>query len=453
MPTPRPILNDPEFHPSSRHSRVVPVVRAPALLALVLSLLLSACSAEGGAGGSDQWQAVYDTLGDTLVVRTLSGSIWGDTARLAPEVSIGMFDGPEEYVFGRIYSLAMGRDGTIYVMDRQVPALRVYNADGTYRATFGRHGGGPGEYQQPDGGLNVLSDGRILLRDPGNARIQVYSPEGESLDTWRIRGGFNTSSRMIVDTLDRAYQIILLDPEADVRDWEIGFVQILPDGSSGDTLRRPETGYESPQIEARRETEDGGMNVSVNGVPFSPREATTLTRQGYWIHGISTDYTFTLLKPEGPLRVEKAYEPVPVASGERAEEEAFAIRNMRYTDPNWRWNGPAIPDVKPPYQALFPGEDGTIWVRVSAPGFRREDPSYDPADPEAIVVFDAEGRYLGAVTTPEGFSLSPPPLFTRNWVLATVRDEYDVQSVVKFQVELQENASSPNRSQELPEPE
>lgn len=413
---------------------------------LLMSAGLTACSSDRRGGEGARWEAVYDTLGDTLVVRTISGSVWGDTAHLVPEVSIGMFDGPEEYVFGQIYSLAMGPDGTIYVMDRQVPALRVYNADGTYRTTFGRQGGGPGEYQRPDGGLNVLSDGRILLRDPGNARIQVYSPEGESLDTWRIRGGFNTSSRMVVDTLDRAYQIILLDPEADVRDWEIGFVQVLPDGSSGDTLRRPETGYESPSIEARRETEDGGVNASVSGVPFSPRETSALTRFGYWIHGISTDYAFTLLKPQEPLRVEKVYDPVPVAPGERAEEEAFAIRNMRYTDPNWRWNGPPIPDEKPPYGGIYPGEDGTIWVRTFQPAVREEDLAYDPSDPLAIPdewhepvafdVFDDEGRYLGAVTTPDGFSMSPPPLFSSDWVLGTVRDEYDVQSVVKFRVEL-----------------
>jgi hypothetical protein len=418
---------------------------APAVLPF--SILVVACSSgEGGASGRG-WEAVYDTLGDTVVVRTVSGSVWGDTADLIPEVRIGRFDGPEEYVFGQVNSLAMGQDGTIYVMDRQVPALRVYEPDGTYRTTFGRAGGGPGEYNRPDGGLSVLSDGRVLLRDPANARIQVYSPQGESLDTWRIRGNFSTSSRMMVDTLDRAYQIVLLDPEADVRDWEIGLAQVLPDGSPGDTLRRPDTGYESPHIEARHESDDGS-SVSINDVPFSPGEHSTLTRYGYWIHGISTDYTLTLLKPGGPLRIERSYESIPVQRGEKAEEEAFATRSMRFTDPNWRWNGPPIPDHKPPYKDFYPGEDGTIWVRVSQPGVKGEDPAYDPADPDAIPdewhepalfdVFDDQGRYLGAVRTPEGFSVSPTPLFTTEWVLATVRDEFDVQSVIRFRVAVPE---------------
>ncbi len=406
---------------------------------------VAACGPRERAATTEGWQAAYDTIGDTVVVRTLSGSVWGEEATLVPEISIGQLDGPEETTLGHVASLAMGRDGTIYALDDQVPALRVYNADGSYRATFGRHGEGPGEYKRPDGGLNVLSDGRILLRDPGNARIQVFSPEGEGLDTWRIRGGFSTSSQMVVDTRDRAYVMLLLDPEADVRDWEIGLLQVLPDGSLGDTLRRPDSGFEAPTIEARH-VEGESTSASVNNVPYSPREVSVLSPRGYFIHGISTDYAFTLLKPGGATRIEKAYEPVPVASGERAEVEAFAVRNMRYTDPNWRWNGPPIPDRKPPYNNIFAGRDGTIWVQVAQPGVKGEDPLYDPTDPNALPdewrepivfdVFDEEGRYLGLARTPEGFRTSPEPLFTRDRVLATVRDELDVSRVVRFRVQI-----------------
>ncbi len=416
------------------------------LSALLLGLVTGACSSDDSPGDPRAWVAVQDTIGDTVVVRTVSGSVWGDTATLVPEVSIGMLEGPEEYSFGQVYSLALGHDGTILAVDRQVPALRVYEPDGTYRTTFGRAGGGPGEYERPDGGLAVLSDGRVLLRDPANARIQVFSPEGEPLDEWRIRGGFNTSSRMVVDSLDRTYTFILLDVEADVRDWRSGLVQIFPDGTPGDTLEVPDTGYEGPRIEARRETGDGGMSVSVNGVPFSPSEDTALSPHGYFIHGISTDYTLTLLKPDGPIRIVKDYEPVPVAGGEKREEEAFVTRDMRQTDPAWNWDGPPIPDRKPPYRDIQAGQDGTVWIQVSQPGVRRDDPDYDPSDPDAIAdewyepivydVFDEDGSYLGAVKTPEGFSPYPAPLFTREQVLATVRDEYDVQSVVRFRVEL-----------------
>ncbi|HSM03166.1 MAG TPA: hypothetical protein VK858_01020, partial [Longimicrobiales bacterium] len=56
---------------------------------------------------------------------------WGEGARLVPEVEIGVLDGADEYMFGSIVSLAAAADGTIYVMDRQALALRVYEPDGT----------------------------------------------------------------------------------------------------------------------------------------------------------------------------------------------------------------------------------------------------------------------------------------------------------------------------------
>ncbi len=424
--------------------------RSPVLLPFltVSCLLPSGCSSGGQGGDPAGWRAEYDSIGDTLVVRTLAGSVWRDTARLVPEVSIGMLTGPDEYIFGQIVSLARAEDGTIYVMDRQVPALRAYNPDGSYQMTLGRGGEGPGEYKQPDGGLNVLSDGRVVLRDPGNARIQVFSPEGEPLNTWRSRGGFFTSHRMVVDQEDRSHVQILMDPEASVRDWRSALLQILPDGSHGDTLLIPDTGYEPPSIEAVGTNEAGEPSGMMrNGVPFAPDEHSVLSPLGYFIHGISTEYALTLLRTDEPhLRIEKAYDPVPVTSGERAEEEAWNIRNMRSMDPNWRWDGPAIPDVKPPFDGFFGGEDGTIWVRVPQPGIRGEDPDYDPTDPEALPdewsepiafdVFDADGRFLGNVQAPEGFAMWPEPVFSKDWVLGTVRDELDVQTVVMFRLEL-----------------
>lgn len=414
---------------------------------LLLALTLSACSSGSLGTRAGEWEATYDTIGDTIVVTTLSGSVWRDTAQLVPEVTIGVFDGPEEYIFGDIVSIAMADDGTIYVMDRQAPALRVYNADGTYRTTFGRGGEGPGEYEQPDGGLNVLSDGRVVLRDPGNARIQVFSPEGESLDTWRIRGGFFTSSRMVVDTEDRSHAQILVDPEASVSDWRMGLVQVNPDGTSGDTLVLPDTPWEEPTIEATRDDGEGNTSMSVSNVPFAPQENAVLSPSGFFIHGISEDYTLNLLRTDQPpLRIVKVYEPVPVASGERSEEEARAIRGMRYTDPTWRWNGAPIPEVKPPYDRFYAGDDETIWVRVHTAAVQVEDTMYDPTDPDAVPdewreptvydVFLEDGTYLGPVNAPDGFSRWTQPVFTRDWVLAVVRDELDVQRVVRFRVEL-----------------
>lgn len=76
-------------------------------------------------------------------------------------------------------------------------------------------------------GLAILSDGRTLVRDPANGRIQVYGP----------------------------------------------------DGVPGDTLVPPLTGYQGPILEARQQVGEG-QNVSRGGVPFAPSEMWTYHPDG-----------------------------------------------------------------------------------------------------------------------------------------------------------------------------
>ena len=302
--------------------------RSPLFLASLCVLLIS-CDSAPEAGPTHD--VVREMLGDTTVVRTVSGSVWAAEARLTPEISIGELDGDLEYLFGDIKSLAITADGTIYVVDAQVPELRSYGPDGVFKGIIGRPGEGPGEIKRPNGGLAVLADGRVLVRDPGNARIQVYAASGEPLDTWAIRGGFNTSTPFHQTAADKVHAIILLDPEADVSDWQVGWVRMSPGGEAGDTLQPPDAGCEAPTLEARNEEGDN-CSVSINGVPFSPGEAWGIHVDWYFVHGVSIAYRIDLLKPGTPLRIERVYEPIQVMRGEKAEAEARSIR-VQHFDP------------------------------------------------------------------------------------------------------------------------
>jgi hypothetical protein len=413
---------------------------AAAGLTLALTAGIAACG--GGEPEAIGPQITRSMAGDTVVVRTESGSVWGIDGVLVPEVSIGQLEGDLEYLFGNIASLGVGPDGTIYVVDRQVPDLRAFSADGTFLHTLGRPGEGPGEINQPDGGLAVLSDGRVLVRDVGNARIQVYDPAGEPAGAWSIRGGFSTSSPLYKDRDDNVYTQILVDPRAEVKDWVVGLVRISPDGVVGDTLTPPKSGFENPAVEAHS-MEDGKVTgTSRNGVPFAATTQTTFHPGGYWIQGVSTDYRFALKRPGSPVIIERVAERVPVTSAEKAEDEYRLTMNMRQTEPGWRWNGPPIPDVKPAFGSILAGRDGRIWVQVPQPGVEGDDPDYDPKDqrstpnrwkePLAFDVFEEDGTYLGRVHPPEGFQLYPTPVFDGEYVWAVVEDDLGVERVARY---------------------
>ena len=420
--------------------------RLPIEALCLFAIAGAACDEEA----SPRLHVERDTVGDTLIVRTVSGSQWGGPRTLRPEVSIGVFEGEDAYMFGRVRSLAVAPDGSIYVMDSQVPALRKYDVSGQYVGTLGREGEGPGEYRGPDGGLAVLSDGRVVLRDPRNARLQVYGPTGEALATWPIRGGFNTSNPLVVDTADRVYTQMLLDPEAAVTKWRVGLV--AHDGATGepvDTFPAPEWNYEEARLVAQQASGDG-MNTSVNSVPFSPTASWAFSPYGHMIGGLSTRYAVDQYLGDGTvLRIERVVDPIPVTQGERTEAEAMARWDLRQTQPDWTWNGPGIPDTKPPFRALYAGKDGRIWVLVHKPGERIPDDEVDasesngpnprPADrwrePVAFDVFEPDGTFLGRALAPTGFSVSPTPVFDGDRVWAVMRDELDVQYVTRFRLE------------------
>lgn len=417
-------------------------VRALAATA-ALSALIACAGTEGRSGIRGTWRAETDTLGDTIVVRTLSGSVWGDTARLEPEISIGVLEGDDPYMFGDVRSIAVRADGEILVLDRQVPALRRFSPAGLYLGDIGREGGGPGEYKRPET-VNVLPDGRIVVRDPGNARISVWSADLEPLPSWRLPSGgtFSTSRATYVDTAGNTHTMVLLETGRAPQDWTYGLARFTPEGEHTDTLKAPVWNYDRPVVTASREG-----SRSSSSVPFSPQTEWTFSPLGYFVGGVATDYRFDLFRPGHVLRIERAWDPVPVLAAEKEEQERRITENFQRSYGSWHWNGPPIPDTKPPFRNLFVDGDGRIWVQVSQPG--RETLSAEEAREEerrterpvmrygerlVFDVFDADGRFLGPLVPPEGFQASPEPVARGDTVWAVVEGDLGVERVVRFRI-------------------
>jgi hypothetical protein len=395
------------------------------------AVLVAACGSEDRT----TLQVERDTVGDTIVVRTVAGSVWRSEARLEAEMRIGAFEGEDVYMLGDVAGLAVAPDGAVYLYDRQVPALRKYSADGDFIATFGGEGGGPGEYRQSDGGLTVLPDGRVLLRDPGNARITVYSADGQALDTWPLRGGYFTSRPLYADTAGRVYTQIWGTAEDNER-----YTALQPfatDGTPGDSIAIPEWDFEPASI-----TFSGERISLMNNVPFTPRVHWSFSPFGYFVGGVSTSYSLDLFRPgDDVLRIQRVLEPTPVDGGEKDAARMGIIRSFRQYGPDWQWNGPGIPDVKPPFQDITVGRDGRIWVQLHRPGYLAE--PADPSDPssadewaEPVVwdVFEPDGTYLGQIAAPEGFQTGPEPVFDGDQVWAITTDDLDVEYLTRFRI-------------------
>lgn len=408
-------------------------------ISCALALALGACS---DARSNLDWEAVVDTVGDTVTVRTISGSVWGDTAHLESRVSIGVVEGADEYVIGNPRSIAVGPDGTVYVLDRQVPSVRAYGADGQYLRDIGREGRGPGEYTRP-GGIAMLPDGRLLVRDPGNARIVVFGPDGAYLEQWWLSGTISTPRRYYVDTAGCSYATILFNRFAPPSEWILGLSRYSPTGEVLDSLTQPVWDYEAAEISAT--ADDAHITEPV---PFTPSVSWTLSPLGYTIGGLSSSYRIDLFRSDQPvLRIERDWMPVRVLSGEREELRRLLTAQFAQDFPGWRWNGPAIPVTKPAFRDLFVSWEGNLWVLVSQEAYatmtveeareierRGSLPPLRYREPAAFDVFQPDGQFLGHVRVPASFRATPEPIIRGDTVWAVTRDELDVATVVRFEV-------------------
>ena len=412
-----------------------------------------AARGNGAVAVAPPWRTATDTTGDTVVVRTSGATDEAAALRLVEELRIGELEGADEYRFGDVGLVLPASGDGVYVWDHIVAALRQYDGRGRFVRRIGRFGRGPGEYQAGNG-LVQLRDGRLVLWDPENLRMNVYDSTGGVLGSWRHEStlGVRFPWGLLADTADNVYAIHWFrspDGRPTLPAEREGYRVLGPDGVLRDSVPPPSWLPRAAVIVATGA--EGGANRSP--VPFAPQPEWALSRFGYVVSVVGDRYAVTLHRPEGPLRIERDVAPVPLDPDERANAEEVAVAGMRQMDPSWRWNGPQIPRAKPLVVAIRAAADGRIWVQRSAPGVRAEPDGTPPAaivppiggggppvavpprrwrDPVVFDVFARDGRLLGTLAVPERARL----LHLRgDHAWGVERDEMDVPFVVRWRLE------------------
>jgi DNA-binding beta-propeller fold protein YncE len=82
--------------------------------------------------------------------------------------------------FAKPTSVAVDPDGNLYVADMLNYRIEVFDADGRFIRTFGKHGDGPGYFAMAKG-VALDSDGHVWVTDTVQSRVQVFSQEGDLL--------------------------------------------------------------------------------------------------------------------------------------------------------------------------------------------------------------------------------------------------------------------------------
>lgn len=366
-----------------------------AILALSLMLPALACDAEATREVREGGVTVRDSAGVTVVENR--GDLREPEAswRLEPERTVGARDG--EAAFGRVSGVDFGSDGTLYVLDRQDGTVTVWGPGGRLLRRFGGLGGGPGEFRTPTA-IHALEGGRVAVGEAFPARLHRFGPDGELLESVRVKPGTGGPPMLAV-----------------MGDWRVT--------RSG--LARVRLSYMSPSHREGTPVLVGSLGAggAVADTLLAWTSATTPARlptifQAEWSWDLAEDgalvttpgerYEVRLHGPNGVLRRIVRRRTPRIATTPEMTDRAVEAFLERFADTDVSAATLAslrdrleVAPFLPQVQGVHLAEpDGELWVEVPTP-----DRAGKVDEPGAYEVFGADGRFLGRVEAPAGFRL------------------------------------------------
>ncbi len=342
------------------------------------------------------------------------------------ELSIGVVEGDENYMFDEFVFFNTDDQGNFYVIDFDKRRIQKYNPEGKYILSIGREGQGPGEFQA----ISIPrfdKNGHLYITDYGNLRISFFDTDGKYLKQLNIPGvlenlymnsrGYFISS--FSSYLENGYRIVfgLFDDQFNV-------------------VQEFHSRTNEFEISGGRDlTSRAKFTASIlNQIVFQPRPVYTVTDNDYIYFGYPEDYTIDIYSPDGiPLRtIKREYDSIKV--GEKDKE--YFVENIAKP---FMGNRPEdykkevvkfieYPKYKPAYYNFTLMENG--WLAVVVEFIEGEYTLFD--------LFDEEGIYIGNFKA----NIAPETLFFKNGKAYTVATENDYKFVKRYSFEIQEYEDS-----------
>jgi hypothetical protein len=355
---------------------------SPIYLSLFIVLLVS-CGQQGA-----KWKGTIEDIDGITFVKNPKEPLYENVVlQLEEDLSIGMREGDEDYMFSQVRGMAVDDNENIYVLDNREANIKKYDKNGLHIKTIGRRGQGPGEMVACYSILISPQD-EIVVSDAVSRRLTFFSLEGDYL-------------RM----LSMAQNLLLL-PKMDNQG---NFYSIMP--ISDEKGSRMEFQKFSPELEYSMTVASAPASSDSRTKKYSPFRRSlvaTVSDNDLIICGYPIFYEVRLYDTEGVLmrKIFKDYDPVEISEKElkearqRSGPSDYSLELSRYF---------------PAYFTFFVDDEKRLFVGT-----------YEKMDDRNIYdVFDEEGRFITRIP------LNPTPLIMKKSQLYSIEEDEEGFQVVK----------------------
>jgi hypothetical protein len=397
--------------------------RAAACAAVVLAM--AGCADPDAADGG---VVVRDSAGITIVENEYGRPRWTPRTawRLAAEplARIGTVDGPAEQQLYQAFSSRRLRDGRIAVVNTSSRQIRIYDEAGRWQSSIGGAGDGPGEFrsvwkvhEMPGDSLLAVDLGRhISVFDAEHTFVRRYLPE--RLDSIPMGEGFEPVGQFADGSLLFRSHIrgdpVVVDG---IRRNQIQMLRIDRDGRIAAVL--------GPYHDQSTQTEAGARYLFGAWAKEAASDSTLWYGPGdrFEIREIAMDgrvlRMVRLDRPAAPITASFVREYVDRLI-ERARSQrpgSEQILQRMYADA-------VHPATLPAHYEILVDDAGNLWVQDYRP--------FDERVERVWSVFDPDGRFLGDITAPAGFTVHH---IGDDFVLGRWTDDLDVEYVLVYRLE------------------
>lgn len=312
------------------------------------------------------------------------------------DLTIGVAEGKEPYMFGRISGIAVDEQGRIFVADRQAHEVRVFDSEGTHLFSIGGQGEGPGQLNRPCCPA-FGPKGHLWVRDEQNRRFNRYRLDGQQAKpAGQIRMTHSFFGLMTATTFDEKGRLVSVGGQR--RESGLSRTVRRHRTLENETARKRLVPEAPDDRVPAFEFETGGGGTARYPQPMGPRAMHAHAPGGDWAFSITDRYEVVRFNAAGDTLhvIERSVQGPTLSSDERERTKKYLQRVAEQAGTNLGGLPFGVPDRKPPIGDLFFDAEGHLWVQRSVA---------DTADHAEADVYDQNGELVDVVRWPKGIEL------------------------------------------------